>query len=75
MAGITLADAEARLAAYLAAEEKVLLGQSYEIGDRKLTRANLGEIRDGINTWDARVKNLAQASSGRSRARTMIVKD
>ena len=36
MAGITLAQAEAQLALYLAAEEKVLAGQSYEIAGRKL---------------------------------------
>ena len=59
MAGITLAEAEARLTAYLAAEEKVLSGQSYTIGDRTLTRANLKEIQEGSKIWDARVKGLS----------------
>ena len=36
MAGITLEQAEAQLASYLAAETKVLAGQSYEIAGRKL---------------------------------------
>ena len=65
MAGITLAQAEERLAAYLEAETKVLSGQSYELHGRRLTRANLAEIQAGIETWDRRVKDL----SGRGRAR------
>jgi hypothetical protein len=73
MAGITLAQAETQLTLYLAAESAVLTGQSYEIAGRKLTRAALGEIRNGITTWDARVKQLSQRASGRSRARTIIV--
>lgn len=60
MAGITLADAEARLAEYMAAETKVLSGQSYTIAGRSLTRANLKEIQDGIALWDSRVKRLSR---------------
>lgn len=59
MAGITLEQAQAQLAAYLAAETKVLAGQAYEIAGRKLTRANLAEIRQGITHWDERVKDLS----------------
>lgn len=72
VAGITLAQAEAQLALYLAAEAAVLTGQSYEIAGRKLTRANLEEVRSGVETWNARVVNLAAASQGRSRARTIV---
>lgn len=71
MAGITLAQAEARLAAYLAAEEAVLANQSHTIGDRTYTRADLAQIQDGINVWDARVKQLSASASGRGRARTV----
>ena len=39
----------ARLKLYYAAEEAVLLGQSYTIGNRSLTRANLAEIRKAIS--------------------------
>lgn len=38
-----------RLDAYLAAELKVLRGQSVRLGDRDLTRADLAEIRKAIN--------------------------
>lgn len=38
-----------RLRQYIAAEKAILIaGQSYVIGNRKLTRADLGEIREEI---------------------------
>jgi hypothetical protein len=60
MAGITLAQAEARLTAYLNAEEAVLNGQSYSIGSRSLTRADLKSIQQGIEIWSARVDRLTR---------------
>lgn len=68
MAGITLAQAQAQLDAYLAAETAVLSGQSYEIAGRKLTRANLGDIQTGITLWNQRVQALAARASGGRRA-------
>ena len=56
--GITLAIAVARLEQYLAAEAKVLGSQSYEMGDRKLTRADLKEIREGLVYWQGHVDRL-----------------
>lgn len=73
MAGITLAQAEAQLAAYLAAETAVLSSQAYEIAGRKMTRADLGEIQTGIRVWDERVRRLALTAAGRGRARTIVV--
>lgn len=66
MAGITLAQATARLDAYMAAEEAVLGGQKYEISGRMLQRADLGEIRKGIDVWNQRVQQLSRRSAGRS---------
>lgn len=60
MAGITLADAEAKLTEYLSAETKVLSGQSYTINGRSMTRADLAEIQSGIDAWDSRVKRLSR---------------
>lgn len=71
MAGITLTQAEAQLAAYIAAETKVLQGQAYEISGRRLTRANLAEIRDGMDYWDRKVKELTDTASGIGRSRTL----
>ena len=55
---IDLEFAKERLALYYAAEEKVLTGQSYSLGGRTLTRANLSEIRAGVTLWEGRVSRL-----------------
>ncbi len=60
MAGITLAQAEAQLSSYLTAETAVLNNQSYTIEGRSMTRADLGEIRQGIKFWDTEVKRLSR---------------
>ena len=72
MAGITLAQAQAQLDAYLAAETAVLAGQSYEINGRRLDRARLAEIQQGIDRWNRRVVSLSQSDSGGSRSRTIV---
>jgi hypothetical protein len=69
MPGITLAVAQARLDDYLAAEAAALSGQQYEIAGRMLRRADLAEIRSGIEVWDGRVKQLAAKASGHRRRR------
>lgn len=65
MAGIDLATAEAKLREYLDAETALLGGgQSYQIKDRTFTRADLAEIRNGIEYWNDRVQRLSQAGRG-----------
>ncbi len=71
MAGITLAQAQAKLDAYLAAEEKILLGQSVAIDGQSLTRADLDKVQRGVSLWDQRVKTLSAKASGRCRMRTV----
>jgi hypothetical protein len=58
------------LSLYLAAEEAVLTGQSYSIGNRSLTRANLGEIRKARQEWETTVARLTNGTRG---ARVMRV--
>jgi hypothetical protein len=70
MAGITLAQAETQLASYLAAETAVLAGQSYSLGGRSLTKANLQFIQQGIEIWNKRVQSLSR--SGKIRVRSGI---
>lgn len=72
MAGITLAQAQTQLDAYLAAETAVLSGQKYEIAGRMLMRANLLEIQAGVRIWNDRVAALTNQNLGRSRARTVV---
>ena len=76
MAGITLAIAEARLTAYLDAEAAVLNNQKYEIdlggSRRSLTRADLAEVRKGIEYWSALTTRLSNAATGGSRTRYLV---
>jgi hypothetical protein len=72
MAGITLAQAEAQLALYLAAEAAVLAKQSYSIGGRSLSLANLEEIQKGIKLWNDRATALGSVAEGRGRLRTIV---
>ena len=52
MAGITLESAQKHLDIWMKAEMTVATGQSYTIGKRSLTRANLTEIRNAIEYWN-----------------------
>jgi len=76
MAGITLEQAQAKLTAWMAAEEALATSQSYTItvdgNTRSLTRADLGEVGKRIDYWDRKVKALSRAASGRSRVRYMV---
>ncbi|HJX14411.1 MAG TPA: DUF6148 family protein [Candidatus Deferrimicrobiaceae bacterium] len=63
MAGITLVQAEAQLALWLAASEKVASGQSYTIGARTLTRADARAIQQQIDFWDKKCQELSGESN------------
>lgn len=64
MAGITLAQAEAQLAVWVAANTAVASGQSYSIGSRQLTRVNSKEILEQLEFWDGKVKELSRGTTG-----------
>lgn len=55
---VQLAELKARRLLYLNAEAKVLQGQSYAIGNRSLTRAQLSEIRKELKDIEAKIYNL-----------------
>lgn len=74
MSGITLAQAQTQLAAWLDADAKVAMGQSYTIAGRSLTRADAGEITAKIEYWNSKVWSLSLSAQGRSRSRTMVVR-
>lgn len=71
MAGITLAQAQVQLDAYLAAETAALSNKSYQIAGRTLTRQDLAEIQAGIKIWNDRVIDLSARATGRGRSATM----
>lgn len=76
-AGITLAQAQEKLALWLAADAAVAGSQRYEIdtgnGRRQLFRADAIEIRENIKFWDQKVKDLTpSAAGGRRRIRYLV---
>ncbi len=77
MAGITLEIASKHLDAWLDAELEVTTHQSYSIGSRTLTKADLGEIREQIEYWQRWVTRLSNLKNekGRNRARRIIPRD
>lgn len=76
MAGITLAQAEAKLALWMQAEEALAVSQSYSIevdgSRRELTRADLAEVGRRITYWNNIVISLSARASGRSRTRNLV---
>lgn len=77
MAGITLKTAQRHLDAWLEAEIAVTNAQSYSIGSRMMTKANLEEIRKTIDYWNKKVIELenAQKHGGRNRAYRAVPRD
>ena len=64
----TITTVQMRLELYYEAERHILSGaQSYTIGNRQLTRANLAEIRKTINELEDELEILAGKSRGVSR--------
>lgn len=70
MAGTTQAEAEAMLSAWREAELKVASGQEYEIGNRRLKRADLGAIGERIRYWEGQVQKLTNGPGVRARGLT-----
>jgi hypothetical protein len=64
MAGITLTIAEAQLTQWLACLDAIATGQTYSIGGRSLTRANLADAKDQVEYWDRKVKRLSKTAGG-----------
>ncbi|MCX4355666.1 MAG: DUF6148 family protein [Oscillospiraceae bacterium] len=77
MAGITLKEAQKHLKIWLKAESEIATSQSYTIGTRTLTRANLKEVRDQIKFWENKVAELesAAANKGRNRVYRAVPRD
>jgi hypothetical protein len=77
MAGITLAQAQAQLDAWLAASTAVAANQEYEIDSgnvrRRLKRADAAEILAQITYWQGMVQSLTPPSlGGRRRVRYVV---
>ena len=66
-----------KLNTWLAAEEAVATGQSYQIGSRMLTRADLKQIREEMEYWAAKLAKAEaeEKSGGRNRAYRLVARD
>lgn len=61
-----------RLQRYYKAEEKILKGQSYTIGSRTLTRANLASVQRIIRELEAEVGALEKRGSTKRRSARVV---
>lgn len=77
MAAITLQTAKKHLDMWLEAESEVAINQSYTIGGKSFTRANLGEIRKQIEYWSNKVQALENIAKrkGRNRVYRVVPRD
>ena len=77
MAAITLETAKKHLEMWLEAESEVAINQSYTIGGKTFTRANLGEIRKQIEYWGNKVQALENVAKrkGRNRIYRVVPRD
>lgn len=71
----TLETAKEHLQAFLEAEIAVATGQSYRIGSRSLTRANLSEIKERINFWKNEVERLESGRPKGIRQMRVVIRD
>ena len=67
-----------RVALWLEAEEAIATGQSYQIGTRMLTRANLNAVRDELEWWSDRLAEAEaeeEGQKGRNRIYRAVIRD
>lgn len=77
MAAITLETAKRHLDMWLEAETQVAINQSYSIGGKSFTRANLSEIRNQVKYWSDKVEELQNIAKnkGRNRVYRIVPRD
>lgn len=66
-----------KLDTWLEAEERIATGQSYQIGTRMLTRADLKQVREELEYWAAMLAQAeaVEAHKGRNRAWRFVPRD
>jgi len=73
MSSVTLAEARDMVRRYMDAERAVLNNQSYSIGTRTFTRADLSDIIQGRKEWQRQVDALS--GGGSLRVRQVVPRD
>lgn len=68
---------QTKLKTWLDAEEAVATGQSYQIGTRMLTRADLKQIREQMEYWAGKLAKAEaeEKCGGRNRAYRLVLRD
>ena len=68
---------QTKLQTWLDAEEAVATGQSYQIGTRMLTRADLKQIREQMEYWAGKLKEAEaeEKRGGRNRIFRAVPRD
>lgn len=66
-----------KLNTWLAAEESIATGQSYQIGNRALTRADLENVREEIEYWADKLAEAEaeETAGGRNRLYHFVPRD
>lgn len=64
MAALTLAQVTVLRDAWYAAVQALATGQSYSIGGRSLTRANLSQASAELDKWERQVERLTAGRTG-----------
>ena len=70
-----LQTAKLHLQSWLEAELAVATGQSYKIGSRSLTRADLSEIKERIKFWSNEVERLEAGRKKGIKAYRAVIRD
>jgi len=61
--GITVKIAQEHLNGWLEAEARLMTAQSYQLGTRSLTRADLKQVRAEIEYWSEKLTEAQQAEA------------
>ncbi len=64
-----------RLEMYYAAEQRILEGQSYKLGSRELTRANLKQVQDKIKELEIDIEKLESAGTTKRKVYKVVPRD
>lgn len=70
-----LEDKKLRLELYKTAEKKILTGQSYSIGSRQLTRADLATVQKQIRELETDVQALEKRGTAKRRSARLVPVD
>ena len=64
-----MAELRTRLGLYVVAEAKILAGQSWQLGERRLQRADLAEVTAEIRRLSAEIERAESAAARGARGR------